>query len=346
MSAPSKDQAELNERFELAKSLYNGKQYNESRAAFRELTASSDYAAKGFYGLGLVDFALGNRDGAAANFRTVLSHDPTEANSLFYLGLIAEQQGRAQEAQTLYRMALASNPQHVAAKGRFDRLQQPQSTNADAPQRGSPRPPVATQEVDQDIRAKWRDWVKSEIGGADARIEAATIAALTALQRQGPEAAIAAARQAAFRWGQDEFRRFPQPDDGKVIRGRVKGIQPSQARVDGAFTGRGMSPPVWKIMNFQIERVTSDGTPLPSVPVQLRGRWLEGALANGDIVEVNGPWTTGQVLAVNYVRSAQVSEKTLIRVRGDFFWNKVFGWFFVLIFLVVASVIFASFASK
>jgi hypothetical protein len=335
MSAPSSGQAELKERFELAKSLFNEKKYNESRVAFRELTVSSDYAARGFYGLGVVELALGNPAGAAANFRTVLSHDPSDANSLYCLGLIAEQQGKVQEAQSLYRMALASNPQHVGVKGRFDRLQQPQSTNADAPQRGSPRPPVAPQEVDQDIRAKWQDWVKSDIGGAEGRMDAATAAALTALQRrEGPDGAMAAARQAAYRWNQDELRRFPQPDKDKVIRGRVKAAQRSQERVSFAIYGRGAPPPVWRILNFQIERVTPDGTPLPSVPVRLKGRKLDGALSNGDIVEVDGPWTAGQVLEVREVRSAQDSGKVLMRSRGGFVASSVFTCLLLPIFLL------------
>ena len=70
MSTPTSRQAELNKQFELAKSLYSTKQYNSSRAAFNELLDSS-YAAKAFYGLGLIEFTLGNPDAAAELFRTV-----------------------------------------------------------------------------------------------------------------------------------------------------------------------------------------------------------------------------------------------------------------------------------
>jgi hypothetical protein len=64
--------------------------------------------------------------------------------------------------------------------------------------------------VDQNTRAKWQDWVKSEIGGPEARIDAAIGAAVAVLERaEGPDAAMIAARQAAYRWDRDEFKRFP-----------------------------------------------------------------------------------------------------------------------------------------
>src|SRR2546428_2011709 len=147
MSPQSSGNPDMKERFELAKNLYEAKRYKESAAAFSELTSSSDFAARGFYGLGLIQFSLGDRNGAAANFRRVFAHDPTDANSFYFLGLIAEQQGNPNGAQLFYRMALASNQQHVSAKARFDRLKQQQPTNADAHKGGSLQSTATTHAV-------------------------------------------------------------------------------------------------------------------------------------------------------------------------------------------------------
>src|SRR5437870_601730 len=102
MSPQSSGDPDMKARLELAKNLYEAKQYKESAAAFSELTYSSDYAARGFYGLGLIQLALGDPNGAAANFRRVFAYDPTDANSFYYLGLIAEQQRNPNEARLFH----------------------------------------------------------------------------------------------------------------------------------------------------------------------------------------------------------------------------------------------------
>jgi hypothetical protein len=67
-----------------------------------------------------------------------------------------------------------------------------------------------------------------------------------------------------------------------VVRGRDARVEPA------------MQVNVW---SFRLERYDGRGNRLPSVPVELRGRSMRGAVRDGDRVVVEGRWREGTLLA-------------------------------------------------
>jgi hypothetical protein len=90
-----------------------------------------------------------------------------------------------------------------------------------------------------------------------------------------------------------------------AIKGRVSGMQ---QRAEVALRTS------WAVWDFRLERTTSDGKPLPRVPVEMRGRRFEGSITNGDVVEIAANWTQGQILHTREVHNATTG--VTVKARG------------------------------
>src|SRR5262245_49173014 len=101
--------------------LRDGRQ-REAEAVFRELLALPAYAARGLYGVGVARLAAGDLDVARSFFEQTLEHDPTDANSVFQLGAIAEKRSDPAGARSYYERTLALYPKHVGAQQRLRAL--------------------------------------------------------------------------------------------------------------------------------------------------------------------------------------------------------------------------------
>lgn len=109
-----------------------------------------------------------------------------------------------------------------------------------------------------------------------------------------------------------------------VIRGQVSGFQ---QRFEP--TGRGTLS-VW---DFRLERVDDAGNPLPRIPVQMKGTSFDGAINNGDWIEVTGSWREGKTLPVRQLKNLDTG--AVVRAKSRSTAAKIFG--VVLALLVLAA---------
>jgi hypothetical protein len=170
---------------------------------------------------------------------------------------------------------------------------------------------------------QWRLWVESEIGGPEARIEAAMLAVTDALNKGlGTDEVANAAYDAAALW-KDPNACVSEAKE--LFRGRVAGLQQRlKARRFFYIVPQGAPPPSMLIWNFRLERTTPAGEPLPYVDVELRSsgtifstsRGFKGCLLDGDCVEVDSrDYERGSILKVTQVYN--LATNTVIRAGGE-----------------------------
>jgi len=204
--------------------------------------------------------------------------------------------------------------------------------------------------VTQDYRGRWRAWAQLTIGGTDAQVDAATDAALSAVA-EGKDAHGAA--QAAFaavglspprgnrtlggeRAGATPRHETPLPQVRSVAAVLPPQIHGLGGRVTGMRqgfepTGRG-SEIVW---NFRLERADVEGNALPPIPVVMRGRSIDGAINEGDWVEVDGNWQSGETLRI--ARAHNLTTGAAIRGKSG---TNPIGNLLSFVFRLVVLVIF------
>lgn len=156
-----------------------------------------------------------------------------------------------------------------------------------------PHPPVSTlkqddsaEAVPNDMRADWREWAASAIGGDAQSIDAATDAILAALIRGASvEEAVAVGHVAAADptaaqnvKTQDQPLTHPVSDD-QHLRGVVSSFR-QRSELMGTQYGT-----VW---DFRMDHWNAAGKPAPPVAVELRGFTFLGSIADGDWVEIVG----------------------------------------------------------
>jgi hypothetical protein len=116
-----------------------------------------------------------------------------------------------------------------------------------------------------------------------------------------------------------------------MIKGQVSGFQ---TRFESGGRGPGLT--VW---SFRLDRLDKEGKPLPRVAVEMRGTSFEGAINQGDWVELDQDWKPGTTLhpkqVTNLTTNATVSSKGAA-VKAL---SKVFVALFFVVFVVVAFVI-------
>jgi plastocyanin len=91
------------------------------------------------------------------------------------------------------------------------------------------------------------------------------------------------------------------------------------------------------IWSFRVDRLDDQGNKLSPVPVEMRGRRIEGALVEGDWVEVPGKWRPGETLETKRIRN--LSTGANVKARGDI------GRGFQVAILVVFVLAFLAFAT-
>lgn len=121
------------------------------------------------------------------------------------------------------------------------------------------------------------------------------------------------------------------------FRGNVSGFRP---RTEQA--GRGYVT-IW---DFRIERFDPQGRPLPRVPVEMRGTRFDGAINEGDLVEVDGEWREGQTLHTGHVKNLTTAADVHAHGGGGgpvgvlrSLVGLVLTLVFIAVFLIVAYVI-------
>ena len=99
-------------RLAYARALIEGKRYDAARAEFAVLLQEEPDRPDLLYSIGLLSLQLGEVDKAESTLKSLLDKDFSEMDSVhFYLGQIAEDSGRAQEAIGYYD-AIAPGSQH------------------------------------------------------------------------------------------------------------------------------------------------------------------------------------------------------------------------------------------
>jgi hypothetical protein len=116
---------------------------------------------------------------------------------------------------------------------------------------------------------------------------------LVRITKVDPTFAPAGARLAEW----DRVDNMPAPSTPGAIVGQVSNLQ-HRSDPDSLVT-RG------QMMNwtFRIERANGSGGALPPVPVTMRAPRIEGAVVNGDVVEVPGPWRPGETLRPKKIKN-------------------------------------------
>jgi len=117
-----------------ANALYGAGRLEESELLFRRLADGLD-PVEGHHGLGVLALRRADPDGALHHFHAALLAEPRHANSLYWLGYLAQQDALGFEAFLLYQAALASEPRHRLARAALERLTAPGTSalRADAP---------------------------------------------------------------------------------------------------------------------------------------------------------------------------------------------------------------------
>src|SRR5690606_23291225 len=108
-------------RLEYALLLLQAGQEEEGRRELEALAKSEDTAAVVERALADIEFQLGDRDSAAKRFNTLLSSGRFVYESLFYLGVIAEQRGSWDDALQFYSR-VTSGDMAMAAQTRAARI--------------------------------------------------------------------------------------------------------------------------------------------------------------------------------------------------------------------------------
>jgi hypothetical protein len=83
------------------------------------------------------------------------------------------------------------------------------------------------------------------------------------------------------------------------------------------------------VWTFRLERYDGSGNRLQPVPIEMRGRSFEGAISEGDTVEVRGRWDEGTTLRPKRVRNLTTGATVGAKRVGK-------GWLILLALFVVA----------
>jgi hypothetical protein len=96
----------------------------------------------------------------------------------------------------------------------------------------------------------------------------------------------------------------------------------------------GTSNPPRIVWTFRLERYDQAGNRLQPIPIEMRGRSFEGAISDGDTVEVRGRWRQGTTLRPQ--QAVNLTTGAVVVVKG---YGK--AWILPLVLLVVGLVLLA-----
>jgi hypothetical protein len=120
-----------------------------------------------------------------------------------------------------------------------------------------------------ELEAKWRGWAEQVLGGAPEQIDAAASAAVGILAEGAPQEQAVLAAHAAWAHAVPVVASPAEPGH---LRGRVAELNESTETLNGKL---------WTIWRFTIPRDSE-----PPVEVEMRAREFEGAIADGDEVDL------------------------------------------------------------
>jgi hypothetical protein len=129
-----------------------------------------------------------------------------------------------------------------------------------------------------------------------------------------------------------------------VIRGEVSGFQQRSEQVN---TGTG--PRFIYVWDFRIEQRDPAGKAMPRAAIEMRGTSFSGSVNNGDTVEVEGSFKSGELLRPSEIRN--LTSGIIVAAHGERALRRS-KWIGLLVFLifgtlvVAAFLLFASFAGK
>jgi hypothetical protein len=158
-----------------------------------------------------------------------------------------------------------------------------------------------TQPTAAEVRSRWHSWAQNTLGGTPTQVNAATEAAMAAMAAGlSQEDVLDRARKAWFNGDSGTAApaaRAPtvpaaQPVErprSDVVQGRVAGFQPRNEMRGRRYVT------VW---DFHVERPGQS-----AVAVEMRGYTFEGAIANGDEVQINRRPRGDRILHVRSLRN-------------------------------------------
>jgi hypothetical protein len=97
--------------------------------------------------------------------------------------------------------------------------------------------------------------------------------------------------------------------------------------------GRGRALTVWA---FRVGQSDPEGKPAAPVPVEMRARSFEGSINNGDWVELEGNWRSGEIVHVRQVRNLSLG--AVVKARGNS-WARVEDVSRFLLMIIALAVI-------
>jgi len=104
-----------------ARTVLRRRDWHDNRTLFESALAVRP-SALAHLNLGNLELAEGHREAAAGHWRAAVELDPTDADALNQLGVLAAQDQRLVEARKLFSQALAAHPQHPVARQNLERL--------------------------------------------------------------------------------------------------------------------------------------------------------------------------------------------------------------------------------
>jgi hypothetical protein len=126
-----------------------------------------------------------------------------------------------------------------------------------------------------------------------------------------------------------------------MVVGEVRGLA-TRSEQDPYRDADGKPRLVW---TFRLERYDAAGNRLPPVPVQMRGYSFDGALHDGDWVEVAAPRRSGATLEVDAVRD--LTTGAVVRARGKApAWAQLLRVLFIAVFVIVFAVLVLGFITQ
>lgn len=99
--------------------LLKQKSYDQARVLFQRAIAEGQALAESMYGLGLVQLSINDPVTAKRLFESCIAQQPEHANAHYYLGYIAELQGKREAAVAAYQTALRVNHHHAGAAAKL-----------------------------------------------------------------------------------------------------------------------------------------------------------------------------------------------------------------------------------
>lgn len=127
------------------------------------------------------------------------------------------------------------------------------------------------------------------------------------------------------------------PSDPPAMAGERPGLVTGEAR-DIRWRSEsphaGGDPRPRMVLTFRIHRHDGRGNWLEPVPVQMRGREIDGVLDDGDRVEARASWRPGQTLELTQLRNL-TNGGAVVQVRD----RRAPAWLWVLVALVALAVV-------